>query len=446
MGFGLYDRRPYAAPGKSPALNAPRLILIVNTHSVLNSGDAAIVLAQVRWLRTAFPGARFSLTSRTAKADKSLYEPLGIRVIPAVYDVPSLFTGGPEKLARSLASLVRVRAKTDLVREMGRADLVIGSGGGYFYSNRSVGPGPMFLQNLFHLKLACWMKKPVILFPQSFGPTFDPRSKRLLANLVSDPSVKRVLVREENSLRFLAGILGKGFDDGRYFLCPDAAFLLAPEEETAKTSGREQVLPRPVTAVTVRPWNFPELPSTAEREIRRREYFAGLEDTAVRIQQKWGGTVLLFPQSRGPGDFENDRPASLRLYRALQKRIPSGRLAWIDFPDAVAPASIQKLCAQADLLLATRFHSAILALCGGTPVVSLNYQPKSAGMMRMLGLERYAVDIAEARPDVLIPLADGILERGEAFRAEVLGLAERMKERAEAVFREALTGAGFLQP
>ncbi|MBN1939890.1 MAG: polysaccharide pyruvyl transferase family protein, partial [Candidatus Aminicenantes bacterium] len=212
-------------------MTAMRRILIVNTHSVLNSGDAAIVLAQTRWLQRAIPGLRLALTSRTAALDRALYEPLGIRVIPALYDVPSIFSGGPEKWAKSLASLARIRAKTDLVREIGRADLVIGSGGGYFYSSRPSGPGPMFLQNLLHLKLACWMKKPVILFPQSFGPTFDPRSAQLLGNLVSDPSVKRILVREENSLRYLERVLGKEFDPARFRLCPDAAFLLAPEEE-----------------------------------------------------------------------------------------------------------------------------------------------------------------------------------------------------------------------
>ncbi|MBN1937957.1 MAG: polysaccharide pyruvyl transferase family protein, partial [Candidatus Aminicenantes bacterium] len=204
--------------------------------------------------------------------------------------------------------------------------------------------------------------------------------------------------------------------------------------------------PRPVTALTVRTWNFPELSSTAAKESRRREYFAGLEETAVRIQRKRGGTILLFPQSRGPGDFENDRPASLRLYRALQARIPAGRLAWIDFPDAVSPFSILRLCARADLLLATRFHSAILALLGGTPVLSLNYQPKSSGMMRMLGLERYAVDIAEAGPETLFPLADGILGQGEGLRAEILERVGRVKEEAEGILRKALSETGFIQP
>lgn len=423
-------------------MSAPRRILIVNTHSVLNSGDAAIVLAQVFWLRQAVPGVQITLTSRTAKADRTLYEPLGLQVIPALYDVPSLFSGGPAGWTKSLASLVRIRAKTDLIRETSRADLVIGSGGGYFYSNRPSGPGPMFLQNLFHLKLACLLKKPVVLFPQSFGPTFDDRSSRLLANLVTDKSVKRVLVREENSLRFLERALGNKFDPARFVLCPDLAFLLAPDDGGDDIQG----LPRPVTAITVRHWDFPELSSAAEKEKRRRGYFAGLEETAARIYQTWGGTILLFPQSRGPGAFENDRPASLKLYHALKSRIPPGRLAWVDFPDVVSPQAIQRLCARADLLLATRFHSAILALLGGTPVLSLNYQPKSSGMMRMLGLERYAVDIAEVRPEVLGPLADEILGQGSRFRPAILERVGRMRETAKALLRETLDGMGIFQP
>lgn len=422
----------------------PRRLLIVNTHSVLNSGDAAIVLAQVRWLQRTLPGAQISLTSRTAGLDRNLYEPLGIRVIPALYDVPSLFSGGPAKWARSLASLVRIRAKTDFVREIARADLVIGSGGGYFYSNRTSGPGPMFLQNILHLKLAGLAKKPVVLFPQSFGPTFDPRSARLLSNLVTDRSVRRVLVREENSLRYLERALGKKFDPARFVSCPDAAFLLSPEEGERRPEG--EALARPVTMITVRNWDFPELPTAAAKERRRREYFAGLEKTAAGIHRKWGGTILLFPQSRGPGDFENDRPASLRLFESLKAAIPPDRLIRVDFPEAVSPSKILSLCARADLLLATRFHSAILALLGGTPVVALGYQPKSSGMMRLLGLERFAVDIAEAGPDSLLPLADEILERGERFRAEILGRVARLRETAERVLEDTLKTTGILRP
>ena len=151
-------------------MNAPpRNVLIVNTHSVLNSGDAAIVLAQIEWLERAFPGVRIALTSRTPEADGRFYGPMGIRVFPALFDPPSLFDGAPSKVIRSLASLARIGAKTELVREIKRADLVIGSGGGYFYSNRLVGPGPMFIQNFLHLKLACLLKRPVVLFPNPSG-------------------------------------------------------------------------------------------------------------------------------------------------------------------------------------------------------------------------------------------------------------------------------------
>jgi len=419
-----------------------RRVLIVNTHSVLNSGDASIVLAQAGWLKNAYPGCLISLTSRTPKADRLIYEPLGLRVIPSFYDVPSCFSGGLDKWTGTLSSLIRVRAKTDLVREISRADLVIGSGGGYFYSNRAFGPGPMFLLNILHLKTACLLKKPVILFPQSFGPVFDSRSAGLLRNLLVDRAVKRVLVREENSLRYLDRLLGSAYDPDRFVLCPDMAFLLPPGARAE--DGPRMV--RPATAVTVRSWDFPEAASASDKAARRRAYFSSLEETLVGIHRKRGGSIVLFPQSRGPGAFENDRPASLRLYRALQPRIPSDRLTWVDLPDVVSPGVIDSLCARADLLLATRFHSAILALQSGTPVLSLNYQPKSSGMMGLLGLRRYSVDLADARPEILGPLAEELLEKGAGLRSSLLERVGRIRETAERVLRESLEGTGIVRP
>jgi len=420
---------------------APRNILIVNTHSVLNSGDAAIVLAQIEWLRMALPGVRIALTSRTPATDGPFYEALGVRVIPSIFDPPSLFAGLASKVLGSVASLLRVEAKTELFRAIRRADLVIGSGGGYFYSNRAAGPGPMFLQNILHLKLARLMKKPVVLFPQSFGPTFNPAAERLLRNMLEDVGVRHVLVREDHSRRFLESLLGNAFDESRFDFCPDMAFWLEPGRE-AENPGTWAAWPRPVTAVTVRNWDFPDCRTGGRKERMRWEYLAGLEETAVRIHRKWSGTILVFPQSRGPGLFENDRTASLRLFEAMKKKIPARNLAWVDFPDAVSPRAVLSFLSRADLLLATRFHSALLALIGGVPVLSLSYQPKSSGMMKTLGLERYSIDIAEAGPEVLWPLAEELMGRWGRLRPEIGARIGRMRETIGTALGESLRRSG----
>ena len=95
-----------------------------------------------------------------------------------------------------------------------------------------------------------------------------------------------------------------------------------------------------------------------------------------------------------------------------------------------------------DLLIATRFHSAILALISGVPVLSVNYQPKSSGMMKTLGLERYSVDIAEARPEVLWPLAEELMERRDRLKPAIRGQIGRIRGMIENSLDESVRRSG----
>ena len=125
-------------------------ILLLNTHSTLNSGDTGIVLAQIHILRKRFSDLQISLTSRTPEIDARFYEPMGIRVFPAIVPAPSVFVGWVEKLEGSLENLFAFQSKSELLREIKGSDLIVSSGGGCFYSNRKLFPGPMFFQNLLH--------------------------------------------------------------------------------------------------------------------------------------------------------------------------------------------------------------------------------------------------------------------------------------------------------
>ena len=59
-------------------------IFIANTHSILNSGDAGIVLAQIQFLRKYFPSLQISLSSRTPELDKKTFHPLGVKIFHSI--------------------------------------------------------------------------------------------------------------------------------------------------------------------------------------------------------------------------------------------------------------------------------------------------------------------------------------------------------------------------
>jgi colanic acid/amylovoran biosynthesis protein len=89
-----------------------------------------------------------------------------------------------------------------------------------------------------------------------------------------------------------------------------------------------------------------------------------------------------------------------------------------------------------DLFLGTRLHSNIFALTEGVPVVAIGYQYKTRGVMRMLGLEPWVLDIEEVEPQELAAL----LERAWEDRTEIRArLAEALP-----VLRDMASQAGEL--
>ena len=393
-------------------------VFIVNTHSTLNSGDAGIVLGEVQFLKKYFRDVRIALTSRTPEIDRALYNPMGIDVFPPIIPAPSVFARGEQRLLRSLSQLSNVSAKRGMLSRIGRSDVVISNGGGYFWSNRSVLPGPMFFQNYLHLRIASVLGKPILFFPQSFGPFDNAAGPRMLKTVLGKNNVIKVLTRERGSFDFLNSLLEQRDEKARVRMCPDMAFFL-PGEERRMDEGVSIDLPRPRIAVTVREWHFPET-KKGKRAERRKAYLSACRKVCERVFKILRGSILIFAQARGPGAFESDVPLSRSLFYGLRQVIPDTHLSFVELPLVVSPFFIINLLSRVDLIIATRFHSAIFALLSGVPAISIGYQPKSKGAMELLDLENYCIDIAEVEAGELFGLVEDILGDRDAISRNIL--------------------------
>jgi colanic acid/amylovoran biosynthesis protein len=410
-------------------------VLITNTHSALNSGDLAITLAEVQLIKRHRAVEAVTLTSRTPGIDREFLEPLGGRLLPPLVPAPSVFDGAPAKAIRTVKECVAVRSKAALIKEMKRCDLVIGSGGGYFWSNRRRLPGPMFLQNYLHLLIPCLLRKPVILFPQSFGPFFNTTVARFIRELLNREEVVRVFVREEIS-RDVVHELVEQENRHKIDICPDVAFCLD------RTAVREPLarlrLPKPIVGVTVRQWDFPDHPARTEKIHKQAEYLRAVADACLKIHREWHASIMVFAQARGPGAFEDDSGISDELVQLLKQSMPAERVARITLPRAVHPTELLRLLSTVDLLIATRFHSAIFAFLAEIPAISIAYQPKSTGIMSSLGFDRYSLDIAAVDPATISELAGEILEQHEDITATVARRMERVRTTAMGKLKSAL--------
>ena len=86
-----------------------------------------------------------------------------------------------------------------------------------------------------------------------------------------------------------------------------------------------------------------------------------------------------------------------------------------------------------ELVIASRLHSGILALCSGTPIVALSYLPKTDGVLERLGMSRLVLPAEGLDAHVLSVTVGEALERRSELRALVsdrVGKARLSAERA----------------
>jgi len=275
----------------------------------------------------------------------------------------------------------------------------------------------MFLQNLFSVKAAAACRKPILLFPQSFGPVINPLATRMLKRLLENPNVLKIYAREPTSRTFLQQLLDRPAAQ-KTELCPDLAFLLAKDYSPGQKSWPLD-LPKPVLVLTARRWNFPDVKSRRDRRQMQHRYLSALEEASLEFHRKWKGSIAIVPQARGPGFFEDDRNDSQDIWRRLRRLIPAPSLLYLDLPPVMSPLDMVDIFSRADLILATRFHSAILGLTLGIPVISIAYQAKSRSSLDWLELDDWSLDMAETSGEKIVRLMERIFAERDHLRKKI---------------------------
>jgi colanic acid/amylovoran biosynthesis protein len=390
-------------------------ILILNTCSTLNRGDAAIVLGQIRLLQKTCPGADVALTSKTPALDRAFYDPLGVEVLPPFISALSSYRGAGRKLSEGARALVAVGDKRRLLQSLRQADLVLSCGGGYFYSYRGLLPGTTFWQNVVHAYLAAALHKPLLFLPQSFGPFASPLARRGVRHLLERGSVLHVFAREEISYHLLRDMVGQAVQ-ARLSLCPDMAFYLAADGLGPTTRDEEPGAARPTLVMNLRPWAFPEARDPA---ARREGYMQAMLAAADHFVRRYRGQVVVVPQALGPDPAEDDRGICEEFCRRARTLPAAAQAVQYREPGTSSLTEYLALLAGARLLVGTRLHSCILALLSGVPALSVGYQYKSQGTLDLLGLGCLNLDIQDLEADRLLALVEATMDRHRELRQEI---------------------------
>ncbi len=392
-------------------------IVILNTYSWLNKGDAAIVLGTVRAVRTVAPEADITLVSLTPEIDRPHYAAEHLRVVAGPFGlcyaahIPAgvrgrrfvgeylALLGGllASRLARRPLPRWWPAGLRDLVQAIAEADVAISCGGGFWQDSWGAG----VLIHVAQVLAALVAGVPVVCLGQSVGPFRSARLRALVGHVLRRTDA--VVIRESESL---ATVQAMRIAPERLHLGTDMAFALDRDRPVRRAgalrSGRLRV------GVTARNWAFPH---SLDRQAAQRHYEDALVVALDHLLAVHDAEIVFLPQVIGPGNDDDrlvERGLAARLKRPDRVRVVE---------DDLAPSELVEMLEGMDMLLATRFHSAIFAMLARVPVVAIAYEHKTTGIMRRMDLGRWIVPIETVSGARLIELIEAQLGQREAVIA-----------------------------
>jgi colanic acid/amylovoran biosynthesis protein len=221
-----------------------------------------------------------------------------------------------------------------------------------------------------------------------------------------------VLVREEVSLQ---QIRQSRIANPQVYLQPDMAFSFAAASSDEafrwlQTSGIEAGGNTPLLGVTAINWG-----AQTGQHVLQTEYESALAGAVRYFVERIHGKVLFFPQVAGAIASADDRLPARRVIESLSDLNDQVLLVELPPPPAVLKAAYGLM----DIFIGTRMHSNIFALSTGVPVLAIAYRHKTQGIMHMLGLDEWNIDIQAANGSILTERMDALWEHRKDVREHI---------------------------
>lgn len=315
-----------------------------------------------------------------------------------------------------------------------QASLVVVKGGGFLHAHGERFAPYYIWYQLFYLRLALRLGKPVIILPNSFGPFEGIGVKRQIRAVLSQCAF--IAARESISASALAEILGRPIP-----VYPDMAYALAGSDQDLALHFCQQagvpVGKQPCVAFTLRPYRFPNTP---DPEQAYADYIAAMAAVVQHVSTR-GYYPVLITHVAGPSAHEDDRIALQDLHTQLGD-LPHH---WIEHPGTCR--DIQAVYGCMDVVVGTRFHSVIFAQSRGVPCLAIAYGGnKCLGIMRDMGMEEYVIAIDEVTPERLCELFDTLIENVDSIRIRMRDWQAQQSPLRRAMAQEIQDRLGWRKP
>ncbi|MBL8159342.1 polysaccharide pyruvyl transferase family protein [Candidatus Saccharibacteria bacterium] len=392
-------------------------ILVTNVYSYKNKGDAAIVISLIREIYRVF-GVKVDVAVQTTDVQNDIGK-YGVPVSSTLLWILLSSVRDRNILARFavlckgviglniyllcnkyLKSKPYFLLSTELkqyVREIEAASLVIACGGGYL---RTSGSGMretllLYITSLNFLT-AKYLGKEVYLYSQSIGPVHSKLQNTLLKRALD--KVDLVEPREDVSLKLIRAYELKT----KVELTADPALLLG---DTAKVPHDIVKLNhnRLNVGLTVRQW-FKD-PADFEK------YLNSMSTAIDYLISKYNAHITYVPQVIADNFGDDDRLTAMKVWKKVKYK-----KEFTVVKADLHPYEVIGLCSKMDIFVGTRMHSNIFALISHVPVVGIEYEHKTRGIMRGLGLEELVIDIKDVDEQTLKSKIDQVILRKDEFK------------------------------
>lgn len=400
-------------------LSRPFRIFVPGFYTWGNKGDAALLLSFASWLEMEFKTTSLAITSFTPERDESHFDyPVLDMVIRPHARIHRRMNAVASRIPalRGLLTLGRVTYTQAIVwylaawaplfrryprfvehlvplhvrlvaRAIIESDTVISVPGGYL--NALHRTDDLWLFHVPTFRLAYSLGKPPVLGPCSIGPFAWPY--RSFAHGLLQRT-QRILVREDKSLEILRQL---GIPDSKISRTPDMAFGQKRAANTAAGDAATAQLmreagDREIIGISVREHSFP---GRANRARAQGEYLQHVAKAVGELSARENAAIVIVPQTL------EDIPTGRALASLFQERFPTVPCTTLE--NDLSPSDLMNLYGRLRLLVGTRMHANILAMCAGTAVAAIAYELKTFGILERMGLAAWGIDIDQLSDDRL---------------------------------------------
>lgn len=362
-------------------------LLLVGNHTCGNRGDGAILRGLLSSLRNQDPSLEIETITRYPVSSSFLLgEPLQTDMLYNYHnDSSSRLESVWKRFSRKIIPHVlhltvlgwwkwhlpkHIQIQIDKLKEY---DAVIQVGGSFFVD--------LYGEAQFeHILCALLAKKPIYLLGHSVGP-FQRKGFNVIAKTVF-AKASQLSLRESVSLSLMKKA---DMPIDKVHKGADTAWLVDPAHTPIPAHLLQYVTVKPTVAITLR-----ELaPFDKRLGVTQDQYeqaFAEITDNLIKA----GYQVLACSTCTGIDSYhKDDRMVALRVGNKIK-----AEQGYYVVMEELNDVELGTLLAHCKLTVGTRLHSAIISMNFNTPAIALNYEHKSEGIMKQLGLHDYSKPVA----------------------------------------------------